>query len=233
MPGFILGTSKLGEDLLGPVANAQASLQGLSANATATVSHFATGASEFGLLNSTASAGVTNYASASATLGALTASANSIVQISASATSQLGSLTAQAQSNVTNLVQATALLGALSSTANADVENVVTATAALGTLNASAQSQVTHFVSANANLGELNAAANTQPETPQAFGGVGSPSYVQPNLVTPFEKPIAKPTIQEQFGIDVVANLGGLVARASSQITFSSIEDESELLLLI
>lgn len=211
MSGFILGTSKLGEGLLGPIGEGSANLGTIVAQATATRTTFATAQSSLSGINATANASVTNYATAD---------------------SALGNLSSQATAQVLVNAVANAPLGALVATANSEVENVVTATASLGGIDASASVEVTHFAQAQASLGSLLAVANTEPEAPTVFGG-GGVSYVQPYFPPSPELEKIEPIVQTQFGITVSSKLGGLMAQATSDITFSTVDDESELLLLI
>jgi hypothetical protein len=232
MPGFILGTSKLGEDRLGPIGVATASLGGLSAQATATRTTFASAQSELGQLQASANASVINYATATASLGSIDAEASTTVEVIASGSAELGTLTSQASATVIHSAEAESSFGSLNASANAEVENVVTANALLGELSANALSSVTHYVNATSLLGGLDASANTRPESQVVSGTGGFPRFVQPNLPPQIEIS-EKPLSETQFGILVTAQFGGLISEATSDITFSITEDESELLLLI
>lgn len=167
-----------------------------------------------------------------ANLGAITGTGDATRTTFATAEAQCGSLSALADVSVVNYATANATLGALVATGNAEVENVVTASALLGALNATASVDITHFANAQASLGSLVAIANTQPE-PISTGGGGGVSYIQPNFWPLPEPEITEPIVETQYGITVNAKLGGLIAQATSDITFSITEDESELLLLI
>ena len=232
MPGFILGTSKLGEDRLGPIGVANSNLGGLTAQATATRTTFANAQGVLGELVANSNASVINYGTANATFGGLNAQGSSVVSVIATATSELGAISSQASATVTHNAQAESSLGSLTASANAEVENVVNANALLGAIVASASSSVTHYVSATSALGGLDASANTRPESQVVANTGGGPQFIQPNLP---QRPqsIEEPSAKTQFGIIVAAQFGGLNSEATSDITFSITEDESELLLLI
>jgi len=105
---------------------------------------------------------------------------------------------------------------------------IVSADSDLGGISSSGTSLVTHLVTMESNLGGLSANANTQPESksvPESSYG-----FVQPNFpipIPPQEVPIS--TILAQ----AVASLGAVTASAMSEIAFSIVEDDSEVLLLI
>jgi hypothetical protein len=130
------------------------------------------------------------------------------------------------------IVTASADLGTLDSSSNSLVIHNVTATGELGSLSANARAADTIEAIANAALGELTANADTQPLTPTTTVGVsgGSPNYVQPNFVKPAP-------IQEIQVATVLANASasfGLInSQAMAEITFSILEDDAEVLLLI
>ena len=128
------------------------------------------------------------------------------------------------------IVSANADLGGISSNGNATVTTAATMSANLGELSASASSIVTHLVTMQAELGGLSANANTQPETPGGDEGGISHGFVQPYfppVVPPQEIKIS--TIYA----GAVAGLGAVNASAMSEISFSIMEDDAEVLLLI
>ena len=121
-------------------------------------------------------------------------------------------------------------LGSLESGSNALVTHNATGAGALGSVIASARAADEIEATASASLGGLEANANTRPATPSVAGGLGSPSYVQPNF--------AQPTQEQEVEISTViagaiASLGSVSARAMAEISFSILEDDAEVLLLI
>jgi len=129
------------------------------------------------------------------------------------------------------IVEASATLGGLLGSANSLVTHNAVASANLGSLLATARAADTISASANADLGGLESNANTIPQAPSVAGtGGGVPNFIQPNF-----PPLPKPEVVEVS--TVVANasssLGLVNANAMATITFSILEDDAELLLLI
>jgi hypothetical protein len=107
---------------------------------------------------------------------------------------------------------------------------IVSASADLGGISSSGSSLVTHLVTMQAELGGLSANANTQPDTPGGDEGGISHGFVQPSfpqVIPPQEIKIS--TIYA----GAVAGLGAVSASAMSEISFSIMEDDAEVLLLI
>ena len=107
---------------------------------------------------------------------------------------------------------------------------IVSASADLGGISSSGSSLVTHLVTMQAELGGLSANANTQPDTPGGDEGGTSHGFVQPSfpqVIPPQEIKIS--TIYA----GAVAGLGAVNAVAMSEISFSIMEDDAEVLLLI
>jgi len=107
---------------------------------------------------------------------------------------------------------------------------IVSANADLGGISSSGSSLVTHLVTMGAELGGLSANANTQPDTPGGDEGGISHGFVQPSfpqVIPPQEIKIS--TIYA----GAVAGLGAVNASAMSEISFSIMEDDAEVLLLI
>jgi len=98
-------------------AEADATLGGLSASASANIDNPASGDAPLGGLTSAADANVTVPASASATLGELASSAIGAVSVVATAVGNLGSFVAAATGTVTPIGTMTANLGGLDATA--------------------------------------------------------------------------------------------------------------------
>ena len=107
---------------------------------------------------------------------------------------------------------------------------IVSANADLGGISSSGSSLVTHLVTMQAELGSLLANANTQPDTPGGDEGGISHGFVQPSfpqVIPPQEIKISK------IYAGAVAGLGAVNAIAMSEISFSIMEDDAEVLLLI
>lgn len=107
---------------------------------------------------------------------------------------------------------------------------IVSASGELGGISSSGSSLVTHLVTMAAELGGLSANANTQPDTPGGDEGGTSHGFVQPSfpqVIPPQEIKIS--TIYA----GAVAGLGAVNASAMSEISFSIMEDDAEVLLLI
>lgn len=107
---------------------------------------------------------------------------------------------------------------------------IVSANADLGGISSSGSSLVTHLVTMGAELGGLSANANTAPDTPGGDEGGTTHGFVQPYfppVIPPQEIKIS--TIYA----GAVAGLGAVNASAISEISFSIMEDDAEVLLLI
>lgn len=107
---------------------------------------------------------------------------------------------------------------------------IVSASADLGGISSSGSSLVTHLVTMGADLGGLSANANTQPDTPSTDEGGTTHGFVQPvfpEVIKPQEIKIA--TVYA----GAVAGFGAVSASAMSEISFSIMEDDAEVLLLI
>lgn len=128
------------------------------------------------------------------------------------------------------IVSANAELGGLPSSANSLVTHLVTMAAPLGTLSATARAADNVEAVADAPLGSLQASADTIPVTPIVGGAGGMPNFVQPN----FPQPEPQQEIEVSTIVaGAVANLGMVNANAIAEITFSILEDDAEVLLLI
>ena len=107
---------------------------------------------------------------------------------------------------------------------------IVSANADLGGISSSGSSLVTHLVTMGAEFGGLSANANTAPDTPGGDEGGTTHGFVQPYfppVIPPQEIKIS--TIYA----GAVAGLGAVNASAISEISFSIMEDDAEVLLLI
>lgn len=104
-----------------------------------------------------------------------------------------------------------------------------TATANLGSSTASATAEITNVVSATANLGGLAASA-TVPNNEVIVNQVGQPNYIQPNFPTIIEP--VKVTVSIKIAT-AKTKLGTLSSKSTSQIDFSILDDDAEVLLLV
>lgn len=148
------------------------------------------------------------------------------------ASAPLGSLDSTATSLPTAIVSANAPLGGSYSTANAIVSVSASGGSQLGGLTGQMTANGTVTVSANADLGEMVAHIQAVPTTEGGSFGIGL-AFIQPNFVqmpqTIVEKPARIPNHIISFAD---ARFGRAFATASSQIDFSIIEDDAEILLL-
>lgn len=104
-----------------------------------------------------------------------------------------------------------------------------TATANLGSSTASATAQITNVVSASAPLGGLSASA-TVPSSEVIQSQVGQPNYIQPNfpeIIEPVKITVSIKTATAK------TKLGKLSSKSTSQIDFSILDDDAEVLLLV
>ena len=166
-------------------------------------------------------------------LGSLTSSAIAGVIHNSSASAPLNGATGTATSLVTNPVSANASLGGSSSTANAIVSVIATGASALGGLTATFRAADTIQATAQANLGGLDAQIVTVSQTEGGSFGPGV-AYIQPNFVLPQVEPsILEPILPKvHFGF-ADALLGRAYASAISQIDFSIVEDDAEILAML
>jgi hypothetical protein len=179
-------------------------------------------------------------ATGTATLGALSATATSTVAHFATASAELGELVAEvAQIIVTTEATGEAQLGGLVATATATVVLPATASANLGGLIASAVTAVEQNAVATANLGGLVATADTAPTPPEPEPTPGPSGGRRVYSTTPRKKiePLPEveiPVIQPKRRYAVIStSLNGMQAQATSTITFSILDDDAEVLLLV
>ena len=224
-PAFKLDTStldsiaKLDGFTFTTTVTASAGLGGLTAGAVALVSHVVSAEAVLGALEASASVSVSNVVSAQAVLGGAVGVANATVAHTVSANAVLGAGVGSATASVSNVVSAQAVLGGLSASATANVFGSVTASALLGGLTSSAQATVDPAPS---------------PPPPQYPGG-GNPWYRRPKIekveevVQVVVEPLRVPL--QVFGVG--ASVGSLSSSAVAEVTWSILEDEAELLLLV
>jgi len=226
-PAFTLDTStldsiaKLNGFTFTTTVTASAPLGGLTAGAIALVSHVVSADAVLGGVDASASVSVSNLVSAQAVLGGVVASADATVAHTVTADAALGAGVGSATASVLNVVSAQAVLGGLSANANANVSGVVTASASLGGMVAVADATV-----------------DPAPTPPPAQYPGGNPWYRRPQLVQ-------QPKVEEV--VQVVIDLPRLPRRVSASgssssfmtsvavgvVTWSILEDEAELLLLV
>jgi hypothetical protein len=181
----------------------------------------ATGAATLGAMSATGSATVTHFASASAPLGELVAETANIT--------------------VTVLAEGSAPLGAMTATASASLVISASASAPLGALTATANSSPTILPILQANLGGLVATANatvippTPPEPEPTPSGGRQYAAPRRKKIEPVPEPVVEiPVIQPKRRYAVVStSLNGMQAQATSTITFSILDDDAEVLLLV
>ena len=104
-----------------------------------------------------------------------------------------------------------------------------TATANLGSSTANATAEITNVVSATANLGGLSANA-VIPSDEVILSPVGQPNYIQPNfpeIIEPVKITVSIKTATAK------TKLGTLSSKSISQIDFSILDDDAEILLLV
>ena len=179
-------------------------------------------------------------ATGAATLGAMSATATSTVTHFATASAELGELVAEvAEVIVTTEATAEAQLGGLASSATATVVLPATASADLGGLVASAITAVEQNAVATADLGGLVATANSLPTPPEPTPEptpVGGRQYAAPRRkkIEPEPVSVEIPVIQPKRRYAVsLTSLGGMTSQSTSTITFSILDDDAEVLLLV
>lgn len=145
--------------------------------------------------------------------------------------SSLGGLQSTATSLPEPIVSANAPLGSGHSTANAIVSVIASGGSQLGSLTGQMTANGTVTVSAQANLGSLSASVGREEIPAGSFGG--GLAFVQPNFVQT-EPNFVQNIVQVPSRITGFASsrLGRVRASATSQIDFSIIEDDAEILLL-
>ena len=131
-----------------------------------------------------------------------------------------------------------ASLGGMSAIVSATVTEFAVLSAPLGGLDANASATVTEFAVASADLGGLVATANATvippTPTPEPIPS-GGRQYAAPRRkkIEPLPE-IEIPVIQPKRRYAVCsATLGGMTAQAEAMITFSILDDDAEVLLLV
>lgn len=167
-------------------------------------------------------------------LGNLTSSAIAgIIHIS-SASSPLNGATSTATSLVTNPVGASASLGGSSSNATAIVSVIATGGASLGGLTANATAAETILVTAQANLGGATAEIVTVAKAEGVSSSHRPITFVEPNFSLPEIKIPSVDLILPKVHLGFAdARFGKANASALSQIDFSILEDDAEILAMM
>jgi hypothetical protein len=202
----------------------------------------ATGTSSLGGVSANASATITKLASASSSLGGISASASAQSTIFPVLSSSLGGLdaTATAQSEIFPILSSS--LGGLDATAQASSTLFPVLSASLGGLSATASASAIIFPVFDAPLDGMvaTATATVTPPEPPEIPPAGSRWWKQPAApVTKHEPPeqivieIPKPRRPLLVSVVAVARLGGADVCALGSVTFSTLDDDAEVLLLV
>ena len=180
-------------------------------------------------------------ATGAATLGAMSATATATVSHFVTASASLGELIAEvSQVTVTTEAEMFADLGGLVGSALATVIHSATLSATLGGLIASAVTAVAQNAVLSADLGGLVATVNSIPTPPEPEPEptpVGGRQYAAPRRkkIEPVPEPVVEiPVIQPKRRYAVVStSFNGMKAQATSTITFSILEDDAEVMLML
>jgi len=202
----------------------------------------ATGASSLGGLSANASATITKLASGSSSLGGISASASAQSTIFPVLSSSLGGLDglATAQSEIFPILSSS--LGGLDATAQASSTLFPVLSSSLGGLDATASASAIIFPVFDAPLDGMvaSATATINPPEPPEIPPSGSRWWKQTAApVTKHEPPeqivveIPKPRRPLLVSVVAVARLGGADVGALGSVTFSSLDDDAEVLLLV
>ena len=156
----------------------------------------------------------------------------------ATGTATLGALSATSTSSVKHFASASANLGGLDASAQAKAKKSAIATADLGALDASATTKVAKSAIATADLGGLVATADatdTPPEPTPEPTPVGGRQYAAPRRKKIEPLPVVEiPVIRPKRRYAVCsASLGGINTQAQATITFSILDDDAEVLLMV
>lgn len=204
-----------------------AELGAITADAVASVAHFATGAAS-ATATSAATPVVTGVAVGDASLGVLNATSTAAVTVTASAASSLGMISANATATVTHT--ATAITTAhLTATASATVESINAGFASLGEITATATAIVTPVVKPVSGGG----VRWIQP-TPIQRQKIEQIKQEEPLKVQP-SKPVVKPKPKPVRVVSSAASagFGALTSGAFANISWIAELDDLEVLELI
>ena len=177
-------------------------------------------------------------ATGAASLGGMSAIVSATITTFAVLSAPFGGLNANASATVTEFAALSAPLGGLDANASATVTEFAVASADLGGLDANASATVTEFAIASADLGGLVATANATvippTPTPEPIPS-GGRQYAAPRRkkIEPLPE-VEIPVIQPKRRYAVCsATLDGMTAQAEAMITFSILDDDAEVLLLV
>ena len=177
-------------------------------------------------------------ATGAASLGGMSAIVSATITTFAVLSAPFGGLNANASATVTEFAALSAPLGGLDANASATVTEFAVASADLGGLDANASATVTEFAIASADLGGLVATANATvippTPTPEPIPS-GGRQYAAPRRkkIEPLPE-VEIPVIQPKRRYAVcLTSLGGMTAQAEATITFSILDDDAEVLLLV
>ena len=179
-------------------------------------------------------------ATGSASLGGLVAEVSEVtITVNADASATLGGLVASATTKTTKSAIASANLQGLVASATTKTTKSAIASANLHGLVASATTKTAKFAIASADLGGLVAVATstvippTPPEpepTPSGGRQYAAPRRKKIEPLPVVEIPVIRP--KRRYAV-CSASLGGMNARGESTITFSILDDDAEVLLLV
>ena len=202
----------------------------------------ATGTSSLGGVSANASVTITKLASASSSLGGISASATAQSTIFPVLSSSLGGLDGVATARSTLFPVLASSLGGLDASAAASSTLFPVLSSSLGGLDATASASAIIFPVFDAPLDGLvaSATATINPPEPPEIPPSGSRWWKQPAA------PVTKHEPLEQIVVDIpkprspllvsavaVARLGGVDVGALGSVTFSSLDDDAEVLLLV
>ena len=202
----------------------------------------ATGTSSLGGVSANASVTITKLASASSSLGGISASATAQSTIFPVLSSSLGGLDGVATARSTLFPVLASSLGGLDASAAASSTLFPVLSSSLGGLNATASASAIIFPVLDAPLDGLvaTATATVIPPEPPVIPPSGSRWWKQPAA------PVKKQELPEQIVVEIPkprrpvlvsaraeSRLGGVNVGALGSITFSSLDDDAEVLLLV
>ena len=181
-------------------------------------------------------------ATGSSSLGGLSASASAVVTISAVGSASLGGVSASATATVLIFPVLAASLGGVSASASAQSTIFPVLAASLGGLSATASASAIIFPVLDAPLDGLvaSATATVIPPEPPVIPPSGSRWWRQPAT------PVKKQELPEQIVVEIPkprrpvlvsaqagSRLGGFDVGALGSVTFSILDDDAEVLLLV
>ena len=202
----------------------------------------ATGTSSLGGVSANASVTITKLASASSSLGGISASATAQSTIFPVLSSSLGGLDGLATARSTLFPVLASSLGGLDASAAASSTLFPVLSSSLGGLDATASASAIIFPVFDAPLDGLvaSATATINPPEPPEIPPSGSRWWKQPAAPVKKHEPpeqivieIPKPRRPVLVSAQAMARLGGANIGALGSITFSTLDDDAEVLLLV